>query len=47
MADNLSQLLATALQPLREQWRSPAQAEDVAGLQAAQQAVSASSGHGA
>jgi acetyl-CoA synthetase len=27
MADNLSQLLATPLQPLREQWRSPAQAE--------------------
>ena len=27
MADNLSQLLATPLQPLREQWRSAAQAE--------------------
>jgi len=27
MADNLSQLLATPLQPLAEQWRSPAQAE--------------------
>jgi acetyl-CoA synthetase len=27
MADNLSQLLATPLQPLREQWRSPAQAD--------------------
>ncbi len=27
MADNLSQLLATPLQPLREQWRSPVQAE--------------------
>ena len=26
MADNLSQLLATPLQPLREQWRSAAQA---------------------
>jgi len=25
MADNLSQLLATPLQPLAEQWRSPAQ----------------------
>ena len=27
MADNLSQLLATPLQPLREQWRSAEQAE--------------------
>jgi acetyl-CoA synthetase len=27
MSDNLSQLLATPLQPLRENWRSPAQAE--------------------
>ena len=64
MADNLSQLLATPLQPQRERWYSAAQAEllrtarawheigpdpqgdtsameDLAGLQAVQQAVAA------
>ena len=34
MADNLSQLLATPLQPLAEQWRSPAQAELLAAARA-------------
>ena len=36
MADNLSQLLATPLQPLAEQWRSPAQAELLAAARARQ-----------